>query len=133
MPSLKWQNKVLASEIMLKKSSNVEGSGMTAGLRHKEARDLWNMKFSYLDELQLVYGKDRANGEVVEDYEDVVNNLEAEKKSVEAASYVNCETDDEISNCTSRIQKRQTVHLSKKPKTLKTSAAPTPSPYGSSI
>ncbi|KAL3507240.1 hypothetical protein ACH5RR_032622 [Cinchona calisaya] len=96
--------------------------------RHKEARGLWNMKFPYLDELELVYGKDRANGEAVEDYEDAVNNLEAEEKSVEAASYVNCETDDEISISTSRIQKRQTAHLSKKSKKLKTSAAPAPSP-----
>ncbi|KAL3530037.1 hypothetical protein ACH5RR_009359 [Cinchona calisaya] len=96
--------------------------------RHKEARGLWNMKFSYLDELDLVYGKDRANDEAIENYEDAVNNLEAEEKSVEAASYVNCETDDEISLSTSRIQKRQTVHLSKKPKKLKTLAAPAPSP-----
>ncbi|KAL3533009.1 hypothetical protein ACH5RR_006530 [Cinchona calisaya] len=97
-------------------------------MRHKEARGLWNMKFPYLDELELVYGKGKANGEAVEDYEDAVNNLEAEEKSVEAASYVNCETDDEISISTSRIQKRQTAHLSKKSKKLKTSAAPAPSP-----
>ncbi|KAL3500624.1 hypothetical protein ACH5RR_039717 [Cinchona calisaya] len=66
--------------------------------RHKEARGLWNMKFPYLDELELVYGKDRANGEAVEDYEDAVNNFEAEEKSAEAASYVNCETDDDFKN-----------------------------------
>ncbi|KAL3506912.1 hypothetical protein ACH5RR_032294 [Cinchona calisaya] len=96
--------------------------------RHKEARGLWNMKFTYLDELELVYGKDRANGEAVEDYEDAVNNLEAEEKSAEAASYVNCETDDEISISTSRKQKRQIAHLSKKSKKLKTLAAPAPSP-----
>ncbi|KAL3507360.1 hypothetical protein ACH5RR_032742 [Cinchona calisaya] len=96
--------------------------------RHKEARGLWNMKFPYLNELEHVYGKDRVNGESVEDYEDAVNNLEAKEKSVEPASYVNCETDDEISISTSRIQKRQTAHLSKKSKKLKTSAAPAPSP-----
>ncbi|KAL3513494.1 hypothetical protein ACH5RR_026211 [Cinchona calisaya] len=96
--------------------------------RHKEASGLWNMKFPYLDELELVYGKDRANGEAVEDYEDAVNNLEAEEKSAETASYVNYETDDEISISTSRIQKRQTAHLSKKSKKLETSAAPAPSP-----
>ncbi|KAL3506879.1 hypothetical protein ACH5RR_032261 [Cinchona calisaya] len=97
-------------------------------MRHKEARGLWNMKFPYLDELEFVYRKDRANGEAVEDYEDAVNNLEAEEKSAETASYVNYETNDEISISTSRIQKRQTVHLSKKPKKLKTSAAPAPLP-----
>ncbi|KAL3538056.1 hypothetical protein ACH5RR_001422 [Cinchona calisaya] len=97
-------------------------------LRHKEARGIWNMKFPYLDELELVYGKDRANGEAIEDSEDTVNNLETEEKSAETASYVNCETDNEISISTSRIQKRQTVHFSKKPKKLKTSAAPAPSP-----
>ncbi|KAL3521324.1 hypothetical protein ACH5RR_019473 [Cinchona calisaya] len=87
------------------------------------------MKFPYLDELELVYGKDRANGEIVEDYEDAVNNLEAEEKSAEATSYVNCETDDEIRISTSRTQKKQTVYLSKKPKKLKTSAAPAPHPW----
>ncbi|KAL3529560.1 hypothetical protein ACH5RR_008882 [Cinchona calisaya] len=71
--------------------------------RHKEARGFRNMKFPYLDELELVYGEDRANGEVVEDHEDAVNNLEAEEKSTKAASYVNYETDDEISISTSRI------------------------------
>ncbi|KAL3522509.1 hypothetical protein ACH5RR_015343 [Cinchona calisaya] len=105
-----------------------DGEFKNGYMRHKEARGIWNMKFPYLDELELVHRKDRANSEAVEDYEDVVNNLEVEEKSVEVASYVNCEIDDEISISTSRIQKKQTIHLSKKPKKLKTSAAPTPSP-----
>ncbi|KAL3523111.1 hypothetical protein ACH5RR_015945 [Cinchona calisaya] len=78
-------------------------------MRCKEARCLWNMKFSYLDELELVYGKDRFNRETIVNYEDVVNNLDAEEKST--ASYVNCKTDDEISISTSRMQKKQTIHL----------------------
>ncbi|KAL3502112.1 hypothetical protein ACH5RR_036561 [Cinchona calisaya] len=64
--------------------------------------DSW-AKFPYLDELEHVYEKDRANGKAVEDYEDAVNNLEVEEKSDEAASYVYCEIDDEISISTSRI------------------------------
>ncbi|KAL3532967.1 hypothetical protein ACH5RR_006488 [Cinchona calisaya] len=125
---LKWLKSRYHAITEMVKQSGCEWDNVEKIIKcERQWYDSW-AKFPYLDELELVYGKDRANGEAVEDYEDAVNNLEVEEKSAEAASYVNCETDDEISISTSRIQKRQTAHLSKKSKKLKTLAAPAPTP-----
>lgn len=84
--------------------------------RHKDAKGLWNMKFPYLDDLEIVYGKDRAIGAAVEDFEDAINSLEAEESA--KAAFVNVETDEEI---TSRKQKKQGFQARKETKKLKTS------------
>ncbi|PWA76419.1 myb/SANT-like domain-containing protein [Artemisia annua] len=48
-------------------------------LNHKEANGLWDFKFPYLDQLELVYGRDRATGATVEGYGDAIHNMEVEQ------------------------------------------------------
>ncbi|KAJ0727165.1 putative Myb/SANT-like domain-containing protein [Helianthus annuus] len=43
---------------------------------HKEAKGLWEFKFPFFNQLELVYGRDRPNGTVVEANDDVIPKLE---------------------------------------------------------
>ncbi|GJX57071.1 hypothetical protein Tco_0286968 [Tanacetum coccineum] len=46
---------------------------------HKEAHGLWNFPFPYFKQLELVYGRDRATGAVVEGFKDAIHNMENEQ------------------------------------------------------
>ncbi|GKF28183.1 hypothetical protein Tco_0094525, partial [Tanacetum coccineum] len=46
---------------------------------HKEAKGLWDVQFPYFNQLELVYGKDRATGATVEGYGDAIHNMETEQ------------------------------------------------------
>lgn len=46
---------------------------------HKEAKGLWDVQFPYLNQLELVYGRDRATGAAVEGYGDAIHNMETEQ------------------------------------------------------
>ncbi|KAG6536531.1 hypothetical protein ZIOFF_001589 [Zingiber officinale] len=46
---------------------------------HKEAKGMWDFKFPYLNQLELVYGRDRAIGAVVQGYVDAIYNLEVDQ------------------------------------------------------
>ncbi|GJU74823.1 Myb/SANT-like domain-containing protein [Tanacetum coccineum] len=46
---------------------------------HKEAHGLWDFPFPYFKQLELVYGKDRATGAVVEGFKDAIHNMENEQ------------------------------------------------------
>nr|GEW20957.1 myb/SANT-like domain-containing protein [Tanacetum cinerariifolium] len=46
---------------------------------HKEAQGLWDFEFPYFNQLEVVYGKDRATGLVAEGYADAIHNLEEEQ------------------------------------------------------
>ena len=46
---------------------------------HKEANGLWDFSFPYFNQLELVYGRDRATGTVVEGLKDVIHNMENEQ------------------------------------------------------
>nr|GEW66612.1 hypothetical protein [Tanacetum cinerariifolium] len=48
-------------------------------LRHKEAKGLWDVPFPYFNQLELVYGRDRATGVVAEGFKDAIHNLEEEQ------------------------------------------------------
>ncbi|GJV60516.1 hypothetical protein Tco_1466616 [Tanacetum coccineum] len=48
-------------------------------LSHKEANGLWDFKFPCLDQLELVYGRDRATGATAEGYMDAIHNMEVEQ------------------------------------------------------
>ncbi|XP_071924239.1 uncharacterized protein [Coffea arabica] len=43
---------------------------------HKDAKGLWDVKFSYLGDLEIVYGRDRATGNVAEDFAQAVQDME---------------------------------------------------------
>nr|XP_043626317.1 uncharacterized protein LOC122597807 [Erigeron canadensis] len=43
---------------------------------HKEAKGLWNFEFPYFNQLELVYGRDRANGAIVEANGDIIPKTE---------------------------------------------------------
>ena len=47
--------------------------------RHKEAKGLWDVPFPYFNQLELVYGRDRATGVVAEGFKDAIHNLEEEQ------------------------------------------------------
>ncbi|CDP16022.1 unnamed protein product [Coffea canephora] len=44
---------------------------------HKDAKGLWDVKFPYLGDLEIVYGRDRATGNVAEDFTQTVQDMEA--------------------------------------------------------
>nr|GEU34182.1 myb/SANT-like domain-containing protein [Tanacetum cinerariifolium] len=46
---------------------------------HKEAKGLWDFPFPYFNQLDLVYGMDRAIGTVVEGFKDAIHNMENEQ------------------------------------------------------
>ncbi|GJW89259.1 reverse transcriptase domain-containing protein [Tanacetum coccineum] len=46
---------------------------------HKEANGLWDFKFPCLDQLELVYGRDRATSATAEGYMDAIHNMEVEQ------------------------------------------------------
>ncbi|KAG6511185.1 hypothetical protein ZIOFF_029240 [Zingiber officinale] len=46
---------------------------------HKEAKGMWDFKFPYLNQLELVYGRDRAIGAIVQGYVDAIYNLEVDQ------------------------------------------------------
>ncbi|GKF82227.1 hypothetical protein Tco_0243883, partial [Tanacetum coccineum] len=46
---------------------------------HKDAQGLWDFEFPYFNQLEVVYGRDRATGLVAEGYEDAIHNLEVEQ------------------------------------------------------
>ncbi|GKD46662.1 hypothetical protein Tco_1271307 [Tanacetum coccineum] len=46
---------------------------------HKEANGLWDFPFPYFYQLELVYGKDKATGTVVEGFKDAIHNMENEQ------------------------------------------------------
>ncbi|PWA73222.1 myb/SANT-like domain-containing protein [Artemisia annua] len=48
---------------------------------HKEANGLWDFPFPYFNQLELVYGRDRATGTVVEGFKDAIHNMENEQNS----------------------------------------------------
>ncbi|XP_071927586.1 uncharacterized protein [Coffea arabica] len=43
---------------------------------HKDAKGLWDVKFPYLGDLEIVYGRDRAIGNVAEDFAQAVQDME---------------------------------------------------------
>ncbi|KAM0009182.1 putative Myb/SANT-like domain-containing protein [Helianthus debilis subsp. tardiflorus] len=60
---------------------------------HKEAKGLWEFKFPFFNQLELVYGRDRPNGAVVEANDDVISKLEVTVE--ENGKLVNSESEDE--------------------------------------
>ncbi|GKB79790.1 hypothetical protein Tco_0946685 [Tanacetum coccineum] len=48
---------------------------------HKDAQGLWDFEFLYFNQLEVVYGRDRATGLVAEGYEDAIHNLEVEQNA----------------------------------------------------
>ncbi|GJV29487.1 hypothetical protein Tco_1385935 [Tanacetum coccineum] len=46
---------------------------------HKEVNGLWDFPFPYFHQLELVSGRDRATGTVVEGFKDAVHNMENEQ------------------------------------------------------
>ncbi|KAG6528137.1 hypothetical protein ZIOFF_010286 [Zingiber officinale] len=46
---------------------------------HKEAKGMWDFKFPYLNQLELVYERDRAIGSVAQGYVDAIYNLEVDQ------------------------------------------------------
>nr|GEU31477.1 myb/SANT-like domain-containing protein [Tanacetum cinerariifolium] len=46
---------------------------------HKDAQGLWDFEFPYFNQLELVYGRDRATSLVAEGYGDAIHNLEVEQ------------------------------------------------------
>ncbi|PWA80140.1 myb/SANT-like domain-containing protein [Artemisia annua] len=46
---------------------------------HKEANGLWDFPFPYFNQLELVYGRDRATGTVAEGFKDAIHNMENEQ------------------------------------------------------
>ncbi|KAG6487574.1 hypothetical protein ZIOFF_056162 [Zingiber officinale] len=53
--------------------------GILCDMTHKEAKGMWDFKFPYLNQLELVYGRDRATGTVVQGYVDAIYNLEVDQ------------------------------------------------------
>nr|GEW45467.1 hypothetical protein [Tanacetum cinerariifolium] len=47
-------------------------------LNHKEAKRLWDIPFPYFNQLELVYGRDRATDIVAKGFKDVIHNLDKE-------------------------------------------------------
>nr|GEX23762.1 putative ribonuclease H-like domain-containing protein [Tanacetum cinerariifolium] len=47
--------------------------------RHKEAKGLWDVMFPYFNQLELVYGRDRATSVVAEGFEYAIHNLKEEQ------------------------------------------------------
>ncbi|KAG6522479.1 hypothetical protein ZIOFF_019619 [Zingiber officinale] len=45
----------------------------------KEAKGMWDFKFPYLNQHELVYGRDRATGAVIQGYVDAIYNLEVDQ------------------------------------------------------
>lgn len=101
---------------------------------HKEAKGLWNVKFPYLHDLEVVYGQDTAIAERIEGFEAADQDIEfAEIEantmdfSDEGDEETNSLTQDTEANTTStstsRKQKRQTSPPSKESKKVKTSIA----------
>ncbi|KAL3507347.1 hypothetical protein ACH5RR_032729 [Cinchona calisaya] len=99
---------------------------------HREAKGLWNMKFPYLKDLEVVYGDDTAKAEEIEDFEDALQIIEAPEieanimdLSDEGDEEANSVTQHTEANTTStspsRKQKRQTSPTSKVSKKVKTS------------
>nr|XP_027118694.1 protein ALP1-like [Coffea arabica] len=43
---------------------------------YKDAKGLWDVKFPYLGDLEIVYGRDRATGNVAEDFAQAVQDME---------------------------------------------------------
>ncbi|XP_027117128.1 uncharacterized protein [Coffea arabica] len=102
---------------------------------HKEAKGLWNMKFPYLRDLEVVYGDDIVKAEEIEGFEDADQNIETAlieanvmDFSDEGNEEANSVTQDKEANTTStntlRKQKRQTSPICKESKKVKTSVAP---------
>ncbi|KAI3796004.1 hypothetical protein L1987_38665 [Smallanthus sonchifolius] len=61
---------------------------------HKEAKGLWEFKFPYFSQLELVYGRDRPNGVIVEANDEVIHNMEVAIVE-ENGKAVNIESEDE--------------------------------------
>ncbi|GJT80300.1 hypothetical protein Tco_1054642 [Tanacetum coccineum] len=55
-----------------------ERIGMSV-INHKDAQGLWDFEFPYFNQLEVVYGRDRATGLVAEGYADAIHNLEEEQ------------------------------------------------------
>ncbi|KAG6492673.1 hypothetical protein ZIOFF_047638 [Zingiber officinale] len=53
--------------------------GYVKDFTHKKAKGMWDFKFPYLNQLELVYGRDRAIGVVVQGYVDAIYNLEVDQ------------------------------------------------------
>ncbi|PWA73304.1 myb/SANT-like domain-containing protein [Artemisia annua] len=83
---VKWlKSKFHVINDMLKYSgcqwNDVEKKVVCEGLTHKEAKGMWDFKFPFFNELELVYGRDRARGGVVEGFGDAIHNMEADRNA----------------------------------------------------
>nr|GEU55107.1 hypothetical protein [Tanacetum cinerariifolium] len=54
-------------------------TGFRSNYMCEEALGLWDFEFPYFNQLEVVYGKDRATGLVAEGYADAIQNLEEEQ------------------------------------------------------
>ncbi|GJY88649.1 hypothetical protein Tco_0503277 [Tanacetum coccineum] len=82
---------------------------------HKETSGMWDFKFPYLNQLELVYGRDRATGGVVEGFREAIRNMESQQ---------NVESRGENLGCNARRMARkakETFIKDKDPKKKRTS------------
>ncbi|GJY88645.1 hypothetical protein Tco_0503273 [Tanacetum coccineum] len=49
------------------------------GENHKEVNGMWDFKFPYFNQLELVYGRDRATGGVSEGFGEAIRNMESQQ------------------------------------------------------
>ncbi|GKA65913.1 Myb/SANT-like domain-containing protein [Tanacetum coccineum] len=68
---------------------------------HKEANGLWDFPFPYFNQLELVYGRDRATGTVVEGFKDAIHNMENEQNGESGGdniggSHISLSDDEEV-------------------------------------
>ena len=86
---------------------------------HREAKGPWDVKFPYLDDLDIVYGRDRATGVVAEGFADAVHNMEKEVEEVAAQIDLtndNNGDDDDEANSVTQTASTSTRNSSKKQK-----------------
>ncbi|CAI9102460.1 OLC1v1000736C1 [Oldenlandia corymbosa var. corymbosa] len=74
---------------------------------HKEPKEMWDFKFPYLNQLELVYGRDRATGTVSQGYETAIHKMvtaQNNERGGQNSGETDFSSEEENNNVSSELQ-----------------------------